>query len=492
MSHLKHIRVIAPLTVFLVILTVMATVGGRLVRASTTITPLVTVSSPSLYATCTIGGPGTNYVNAEVEPYVAVNPANTSNIIGVWQQDRWSNGGAHGLVAGVSTDGGSTWTKVSLPFSQCAGGLDYQRASDPWVSFGPDGTAYAVSISFDGTDNKNAVGAATSTDGGQTWNHLQTIVSYTSNGGQFFTDKESVTADPVKAGTAYTVWDTLVAPTDRPDDNPHTSAFTGDAYFSQTTNGGRTWSTPKVIVHTKQNTQTIGNQIVVDPRNGTLYDFFDLILHPTGKAFNVAFVKSTDGGSTWTQPQIISKLGTVFVTDPNTGQAIRTGDIIPEPAIDPKTGQLYVVWQDARFNGGHFDEVALSTSTDGGNHWRAPIRVNTPHGRPAFTPSINVNASGTVGVTYYDFRNLTTQTTTLPTDYWFTSSTDGGGTFGNETHLAGSFDMLTAPFASGFFVGDYEGLATSGNTNTFVSLFVQANSGNTANRTDVFTTSVTP
>src|SRR6266702_1583830 len=488
MSHLKHIRVIAPLTVFLVILTVMATVGGRLVRASTTITPLVTVSSPSLYATCTIGGPGTNYVNAEVEPYVAVNPANTSNIIGVWQQDRWSNGGAHGLVAGVSTDGGSTWTKVSLPFSQCAGGLDYQRASDPWVSFGPDGTAYAVSISFDGSDNKNAVGAATSTDGGQTWDHLQTIVSYTSNGGQFFTDKESVTADPVKAGTAYTVWDTLVAPTDRPDDNPHTSAFTGDAYFSQTTNGGRTWSTPKVIVHTKQNTQTIGNQIVVDPRNGTLYDFFDLILHPTGVAFNVAFVKSTDGGATWSAPQIISTLGTAFVTDPNTGQAIRTGDIIPEPAIDSASGQLYVVWQDARFTKGKFDEVALSTSSDGGATWSTPIRVNSymPPNPPGFTPSINVNATGTVGITFYDFRNLTTQTTTLPTDYWSVTSTNHGASFGNETHIAGSFDMLRAPFASGFFVGDYESLGTS--ATSFQPFFVQANSGNTSNRTDVFTT----
>ncbi len=229
---------------------------------------------------------------------------------------------------------------------------------------------------------------------------------------------------------------------------------------------------------------------MVDPRNGTLYDFFDLILHPTGKAFNVAFVKSTDGGSTWTQPQIISKLGTVFVTDPNTGQAIRTGDIIPEPAIDPASGQLYVVWQDSGFNSGHFDEVALSTSTDGGVTWSTPVRVNTPTGGPAFTPSIHVNSKGTVGVTYYDFRNLTTQTSTLPTDYWFTSSTNHGTSFGNEVHIAGSFDMLTAPNASGFFVGDYEGLDTSGTT--FRPIFVQANSGNTANRTDVFTTSVTP
>ncbi|TME09184.1 MAG: exo-alpha-sialidase [Chloroflexi bacterium] len=489
MSHLKHIRVIAPLTVFLVILIAVASVGDGLARAAS----LVQVSSIDPYASCSITGqPGTNYPDAEVEPWVAVNPNNTSNIIGVWQQDRWSNGGARGLVAGVSTDGGSSWTQVPLPFSQCAGGLDFQRASDPWVSFGPDGTAYAVSISFDRTDNKNAVGAATSTDGGQTWNHLQTIVSYTSNGGQFITDKESVTADPGKAGNAYTVWDTLVAPTDNPDDNPHTRAFTGDAYFSKTTNGGTTWSTPKVIVHTTQNTQTIGNQVVVDPKTGTLYDYFDLILHPTNKPFNVAFVKSTDGGSTWTQPQIISKLGTVFVTDPNTGQAIRTGDIIPEPAIDPKTGQLYVVWQDARFNGGHFDEVALSTSTDGGANWSAPIQVNTktPSNRPGFTPAIYVNSAGVVGVTYYDFRSLTTETATLPTDYWFRPVTpiSGGLSLGSETHITGPFDMLTAPFASGFFVGDYEGLTAVGTT--FHPFFVQANSGNTSNRTDVFTTSI--
>jgi hypothetical protein len=56
----------------------------------------VRVSAPSLFTACNIGGPGTNYVNAEVEPWVATNPKNPTNLIGVWQQDRWNNGGAHG------------------------------------------------------------------------------------------------------------------------------------------------------------------------------------------------------------------------------------------------------------------------------------------------------------------------------------------------------------------------------------------------------------
>jgi hypothetical protein len=122
---------------------------------------------------------------------VAVDPTNSAHLVGVWQQDRWSDGGAHGLVAGYSTNGGASWTVSPQPFSVCyhlsgypGAYLDYQRASDPWVSIGPGtpaspttgSTAYSVSISFDQTPydgdtnaRNNAVGAAVSYDGGATW-----------------------------------------------------------------------------------------------------------------------------------------------------------------------------------------------------------------------------------------------------------------------------------------------------------------------------------
>src|SRR5436309_2312291 len=197
----------------------------------------VLVSGPSPYADCAIGGPGTNYVNSEVEPWVAVNPANPSNVIGVWQQDRWSDGGARGLAAGISFDGGATWTRTTLPFSLCAGGLPYERASDPWVSIGPDGTAYAVSISFNHSNNSNAVVAATSTNGGKTWRNVRIIIADNAPNFQFFNDKESVTADPTTAGSAYAVWDRLVTPNGNLRASLHTSAFTGPGMFSKTTDG---------------------------------------------------------------------------------------------------------------------------------------------------------------------------------------------------------------------------------------------------------------
>src|SRR5258708_39280385 len=47
---------------------------------------LTLVSGPSPFASCMVGsGPGAiNFTNAEVEPYVAVNPTNSKNVIGVW------------------------------------------------------------------------------------------------------------------------------------------------------------------------------------------------------------------------------------------------------------------------------------------------------------------------------------------------------------------------------------------------------------------------
>jgi hypothetical protein len=465
---------------------------------------LTLVSGPSPFARCTAdAGTGTIYVNAEVEPYAAVNPADPSNLIAVWQQDRWSNGGAHGMVAGSSSNGGKSWSETPLPFDSCApGGLNFTRASDPWVSIGPDGTAYVNALFFDGIDFRNGVAAATSTDGGKTWGNLVKLVDYESVGSQFGTDKNSITADPVKAGVAYSVWDTLTSPTDQPDDNPHASfaaAYTGPGYFSKTIDAGKTWSAAKIIFPTGNRNQTIGNQIVVDP-SGTLYDFANLIESPNSVTKTnslIAFVKSTDGGSSWTAPQVVTRMDPVFdfnaigVVDPNTGQAIRTGDIIPEPAVDPVSGALYVAWQDSDFTNRKTDQIAITTSTDGGVRWSAPARVSvdTPDNRSAFTGTVKVNAAGHVAVTYYDFRNLQPgNTTTLPTDYWARVSKDGGTTFGPETHLAGSFDMLTAPNARGFFVGDYEGIGVSGNT--FYPVFVQANSGNTTNRTDVFVTSL--
>ena len=144
------------------------------------------------------------------------------------------------------------------------------------------------------------------------------------------------------------------------------------------------------------------------------------------------------------------------------------------------------MWQDSRFSGGRQDDIAFSRSTDGGDTWSTPVKVNkTTNDAAAFTAAVHVRDDGTVAVTYYDFRNDVNGDATLDTDHWMVHAHDGGANWdASEARLTpDSFDMRTAPYAAGYFVGDYEGLDNAGNA--FTPLFVTANDGDTANRTDV-------
>jgi hypothetical protein len=451
------------------------------------------------------------YLNSEVEPQLAVDPANGSHLVGAWQQDRWNDGGANGLVSAYSTDGGSSWTEVALPFSSCygAGGLDYQRASDPWVSIGPgcpagtncSSTVYAIAIPFDETSRRTAVAASVSYDGGASWTHTQTLVAdpcsnvptpgYVCNNPKSFVlnDKESITADPTKPGYAYAVWDRLVAPPASPAGFFHELAYKGPAFISRTTDYGQTWSTPEQIVTTPSIDQTIGNVIVVDPRNGTLYDFFAYIQNISNNGGNrglsIGFVKSTDHGVTWgprqtVAPDLFNGVSDPSNVDPTTNTApapLRTGTgLTPEPAIGPN-GQLYVAWEGLDSGLGR-DEVYITTSNDDGASWSTPSVVNSSYtDQPAFTLAIAVDPRGTVGVTYYQWSAAPSSGNEPTVLYIQKSQTPGSSstapTFGTRTALTSAFNGLDAPFAGGYFLGDYEGLAA--NLSGFISFNVLTN-----------------
>ena len=98
---------------------------------------------------------------------------------------------------------------------------------------------------------------------------------------------------------------------------------------------------------------------------------------------------------------------------------MRTADFNPDVAVDPANGNLYVVWQDGRFSGGTRSDIAFTMSTDGGSTWSPTVKLDqNSAGTSAFLPSVEVAADGTVGVSYYDFRN-NTPASGLPTDHWF-------------------------------------------------------------------------
>jgi hypothetical protein len=451
--------------------------------------PLVQVSGTSAFAGCTAdnvaGQSGTVYLHSEVEPWIDVNPTDGDNIVGIWQQDRWSNGGARGLVAGVSFNGGSSWTQSVIPgVSLCSGGI-YDRSTDPWVSFGPDGVVHQLALSFNDIappflprDFDHALLASKSEDGGLSWSRpVEVIRDLDAN---VFNDKQSITADPNDANFVYAVWDRLIFPSSERASvqaSFRTSAFRGPAWFARSTNGGGSWEPARPIYDTGQNDQTIANQIAVRPQ-GTLVNLFAEFRNDNRgglRGWSVRVMRSNNRGVTWSRPTLVDRLLSIGVTDPETGDPVRVGDIIPDIAVNRTNGRLYVVWQDARFSGFENDSIAFSQSLDGGLTWSDPIKVNlTPSGIPAgnqqaFTASVHVADDGTIAVTYYDFRN-NTSTAPLFTDYFVvhchpTSPTAcaNRANWGDEIRLTNTpFDMRQAPFAGGFFTGDYEGLASDG------------------------------
>jgi hypothetical protein len=446
---------------------------------------------------------GINFPNSEVEPWMAVNPANPSNLLAAWQQDRWNNGGSEGLVTASSFDGGLTWpiTNASTKSSVCTGGTTgnggaYERASDPWVDFSPNGTAYLMSLSVDTNPggigiHPNSMLVMRSTTGGMSWSNPITLIR--DENPNVLNDKNSLTADPNDSRFVYAVWDRLAPPSEIAPTIAFENAVAsrGPTWFARTTNGGRSWELPaRQIFEPGTNNQTIANQILVLPDNerfaGALVNFFDLIQNanrPPGRGFSIAVIRSTDHGATWDRRATVVDRHNTFqglVVDPDdpntTTRLVRTGDIVPQGTVDPNTGALYLVFQDMRF--GPRSSIAFTQSLDGGLTWSPTIKINkTPTGiklgnQQAFNPVVSVLEDGTIGVRYSDFRanEATPEVATLATDEFLvhchpttpTACTDPANWGAEVRQTDTSYNIRQMPFARGWFPGDYVGLDTDG------------------------------
>jgi hypothetical protein len=437
---------------------------GPLVQVSSSVTPFTDTSDVP-------GHFGVAFLNSAVEPRLAVDPNNPLHMVGVWQQDRWSDGASRGIMAGISTDGGNTWTLTPVTGMSINEGGDTQRASDPWVAFGADGAVYVSALVGDDPElvTPKGIYVSKSVDGGFHWG-APTKVIVNTDFFNLFNDKPAMTTDPTNPNNIYVVWDRV-------------DFFQGTepTLFSRSTDGGQTWSTPTTIFDPGFIGATTSNQIVVLP-NGTLVDMFAEF------DFFGTFIKvmrSTDQGVTWSAPSVVSPFNEAFEFDPNTFFPVRAGGV-PDIAVNRTNGNLYVVFQSSAFSQfSAVDGIALTSSTDGGLTWSTPIQVNqTPTNIPlfdqqAFTPNVAVANNGKVAVSYTDFR-FNTGGPDLLTDQWldiFGPSDLKNGKPAQEFRLTNaSFNMEAAPVAGGLFLGDYESLVAGGtNFNSFGAFFAVAN-----------------
>jgi hypothetical protein len=512
-SHVRFRSVLMAAVVALLMIIATAPVD-----AASTPTPISGLSpypdggdpnDPQAVTACN-GAPQTGrlYRNSETEPYIAVNPTNPDNMIAAWHQDRWSNGAAQGVGAAYTFDGGKTWTFVNIPFTRCSGAAprsagDFERASDPWVSFGPDGTAHYMALVADDSVNENGMATARSTDGGVTWTAPVIIKKNPAQDPvlrSLFHDKNTITADPKDPDLVYATW---------------TLFRTGvtSLLVARSTDGGETWGparpvgtfeplNPSQLAFFRQ-----GAQIVVLP-DGTLVNaFFRILLDQKNVVidFEQALFRSFDQGRHWERMDtVVSEFTPAIAFDPELGIPVRDAGELPDIAVNRSSGDLYMTWQ-TRNSRGLVGTVA-ARSSDGGETWSDPVPVNTDPTVQAFLPTVSVNNDGTVGVLFYDFRNDTLGDGPLSTDVHLALFDRDLQNRSERPLTPASFDMrqMLVTGSRGYFPGDYVGLDTAGND--FVAAFTVANplglpvdfpqppglSVDTNNRQDIVFTRETP
>lgn len=407
---------------------------------------------------------------AHSEPALAMNPRNHMDLLA--GSKMFTNPAKYEFKVGTyySKDGGKTWHDSGfLPGLQA-----FSLVSDVSIAFAPDGTAYVCVLAWDG-GNTSGIYVLRSSNGGKTFS--DPVPVYVDTTGTYFNDKPWITVDNSKTATRgiiYVAWnlDGASAASQDPDGGvaAHLSRASAGADFgnggiavAHSVDGGSTFSAPTIVAPFDQQHFYIGAVPAVAPR-GTLYVPF-LAYDGSGQVDGMAMVRSTDGGTTFSDVRIVQN-DVVGLPDHLPHSTFRNTSM-PSFAISPKDGALVLVWGDYRNNDA---DVMASTSKDYGHTWSKPVRVNRDkvgNGRDQFEPAIAASANGVFTCTWFD-RSYDPGGVLI--DEVVAQSSSDGRAFGPGLRVTThSWDpSIDAPRPEGkatnTFIGDYQALAVDDHT----------------------------
>src|SRR3954470_12362968 len=409
--------------------------------------------------------------DTQIEPSIAVNPANPCNAVTAYQEGRIANGGDATNGFATSFDCGATWTSGELPKLTTYGsqGGQLERGSDAVVAFGPDNVVYANSLIFDSSVNnglRSAMAVNVSKDGGKTWS--DPVIFQDDNLGGL-NDKNWIVVDNSDApghhkGRVYVVWD-RVAPVvydycDHDCDqlsnwlptlqNLHPVGFRGQgigAYPMVLKSGAL-----GIVIETA----TPGAPTSIDEPDPDVGD-------------EETFIAAPAAGST-PYPSPLTFLPPVQIArnGSNGTTAQRAAEGLPAAAADPKSDAVYAVWDDGRFRSDGKNDAVIAKSTHGGTTWSAPVRVNPgPKNNKVNHYNVTV-AAGDDGAVHVAYRQRDESTAaplfTPAIDAYYQESRDGGKTWSAPLKINAqpSNPWYGAFSRAGTFEGDYNQTASCG------------------------------
>jgi hypothetical protein len=343
----------------------------------------------------------------------------------------------------TSTNGGGKWKDSLVPGYPGDTSAEGQAsplfgsnfaAGDPLLDWDNDHNLFAGGISFNRT-NPNESGFVTPTNGHvfvSTYvrsvlaptglDYIRTVIVGEGTPSAFFfgrfNDKPSLKTDDWASspheGNVYVSW-TLFP-----------GAGQDQILFSRSTDSGVTFSKPIKI--SKDVASAQGSDIVVQP-DGDVYVFWREFNRPPPAVNNeIVFVRSTDGGETFGNPQTVASIIPHTRADEyvSGGSARDCGDglflcvsrfvfhrngTLPQATSDDN-GNLYVTWEQtdpAPDNGDTYrpdgqGEIVSAKSTNGGASWTT-VEVDDQATGHQWWPNIEYNkTTDKVAVIYYDSR----------------------------------------------------------------------------------------
>ena len=281
------------------------------------------------------------------------------------------------------------------------------------------------------------------TDNGISWNQGSGI----GLNGSKAQDKEWAVVDE-KTNNIYITWTQF---DEYGSSNPADSSV---ILFSSSVNQGDSWSVPVRINKTAGDCIDSDNTVEgAVPAIGPEGEIYVSWAGPLGLMFD----RSLDGGLTWLENDI-------FVSEIPGGwdyaiPGISRANGLPVTCCDLSNGEhrgtIYINWSDQR-NGSDDTDIWLVKSTDGGDTWSDPVRVNNdPPGKQQFFSWMTVDQfTGKLWLVFYDRRNYSD----VMTDVYMAVSSNGGESFTN-------FKISESPFfpTEGVFFGDYTNISATNN-----------------------------
>jgi len=379
------------------------------------------------------------------EPYLIMNPTNSQNLVAAWMSLKYANGQLHiALKTRASFNGGTTWnTAVTLPhFSSTYG------SADPSMAFDKNGTLYVCYIDYRQSPDSGGIYVSRSANGGLTWDTPSKAFDVYDVANKRPIDRPWLVVDTSSTANAGTLYITTKPAPWIPAPNRN--------YYKVSTDGGHTWST---IANVDGGTHLVGSLIAapmaapattVDGKFIAAYPSFLASQNPL-PAFYLA--TSTDKGQTFTYTTIYS--GVASANDTNYKNGYRL-------AADPIDANKMVFLTPGAQNGD--DDVFAFNSTNGGQTWTGPIRINddaVSNGKGQDMVWGNYNEQGKLAVTWRDRRNASANGfLNAGYDFYYALSNDNGLTFTANQKLSSqfiAFDTLTELNGNDFMSCEYRG-----------------------------------